>query len=117
VSLCFHLVFGCGTSLRGLVCGGFRLPRVLCGVWLRQWSQGAAGLVCLLHDCFGVPRRAVTPESGHFSRWISSGSFEAFEMCRELVFPGDRPDPDGCRELFRLLQGRLAGLPFPVRLF
>jgi hypothetical protein len=117
VSLCFFLVFACGKSLRGLARGDFRPPRVLCGIWLKQWSQGAAGLVCLLQERFVVTRCAVIPESCHFSRWITTAGFEAFEMCRDLVFPGNRRDPDECRELLRLLQNRLGGLPFPVRLF
>lgn len=59
--------------------------RIISGVWLKQWSFGATGVVSELRSHFDVKPRNIKIGSGHHSKFITEVALRVFHACGELV--------------------------------
>ena len=59
--------------------------RIISGIWLKQWSFGATGVVSELRSNFKVKPRNIKVASGHYSKFITKVALRAFHACGELV--------------------------------
>jgi len=129
ISICLHLVFICGISLKGISSLYPSVSRILVGTWLKNWHYSSNGIITVLRNHFGKPPQAADICSGHNSSYITANALEAFFLSSDLVFGYELYTCDGkcspkasscgshtCSEILKGLQEIFLTLPFSVRL-
>jgi len=131
VSCCLQLILACTMSLRAVSKAYPTVSRVLAGIWVKQWSFSASGIISVLRNNFGFDTTTADVCVGHNSRYITSTSLEAFFGSSDFVLGHELVDCHGqcditgrvicekceCHGILQALQERFSTLPFQVRLF
>ena len=130
ISCCLQLVLACTMSLKA-VSKAYPVSRVLAGVWLKQWSLSATGIISLLRNNFDFHTATMEVCTGHNSHNITPKSLEAFFGSSDFVLNDELVRCHGkcglpgtvecekreCSGILKALQERFSTLSFPVRLF
>jgi hypothetical protein len=107
------------------------VSRVLVGIWVKQWSLSASGVIIVLRNNFGLSTTTADVCVGHNSRNITSKSLEAFFVSSDFVLGGEVVNCHGkcdihdtvkceereCGGILQALQERFSTLPFQFQLF